>query len=335
MDAIGRFMIESRAPEDTEIVKLRGRVITVSDRVAAGEAEDRSGPLAVALLTDFGVETEFPTLVPDEQFEIAQAVRSALAEGVDVVLLTGGTGIGPRDVTPEAVKPLLDKELPGICEAIRAATREHVPTADLSRMVAGTIGESLVLAFPGSTGGVRDGIAVAGPLLAHAVDVLRGGGHPRQAHGRESVVSNVAGASMLNLAFCQVTENELNTSEHVVAVSRSGAGAVVTFVGVVRDHDNGRDVVELEYEAHPSASAVLVDVVTRLGPEGGNVTVAVSHRTGQLKIGDAALVVAVSAAHRAPALATCARIVDNVKEYLPVWKHQTFADGTDEWVNCA
>ncbi len=136
-------MIESPVPENTEIEKLHGRVITVSDRVSAGEAEDRSGPLAVALLTEFGVDTEPPTFVPDEQNEIAQAVRSAVAAGVDVVVLTGGTGIGPRDVTPEAVRPLLDKDLPGVAEAIRSASRPQVASADLSRQVVGTVERSL------------------------------------------------------------------------------------------------------------------------------------------------------------------------------------------------
>jgi molybdenum cofactor biosynthesis protein B len=123
-------------------------------------------------------------VVPDEIDAIAATVRDALIEGIEVIVLTGGTGIGPRDVTPEAVTPLLDKELPGIAEAIRAASRGAVPTADLSRLVAGVSGSTLVLAVPGSTGGVRDALGVAGPLMAHAVAVLRGADHGRV--GRQS-----------------------------------------------------------------------------------------------------------------------------------------------------
>lgn len=156
----------------------RGEVVTVSDRVSAGTAQDRSGPLAAALLAEHAIACGAPTVVPDEGDQIAAAVRAALTRGVDVVVLTGGTGIGPRDVTPEAVRPLLDKEIPGIPEAIRAASRSAVPTADLSRLVVGVSGGAFILALPGSTGGVRDALAVAGPLLSHGLHVLRGGDHP-------------------------------------------------------------------------------------------------------------------------------------------------------------
>jgi molybdopterin synthase catalytic subunit len=113
------------------------------------------------------------------------------------------------------------------------------------------------------------------------------------------------------------------------------AGAVVTFSGDVRDHDHGRAVTALDYEAHPTAGAVIAVVAAEVASRHDVVAVAVSHRTGPLGIGDPALVVAVSAAHRGEAFAACADLVDAVKDRLPVWKHQVFADGTDEWVNCA
>ncbi len=113
------------------------------------------------------------------------------------------------------------------------------------------------------------------------------------------------------------------------------AGAVVTFSGDVRDHDHGKSVERLEYEAHPSASAVLADVAREVAVRHEVIALAVMHRVGPLQIGDAALVVAVSAAHRGEAFAACADLVEETKHRLPVWKHQVFSDGSDEWVNCA
>lgn len=134
--------------------------------------------------------------------------------------------------------------------------------------------------------------------------------------------------------LCRVTETALSTAEHLDAVERAGAGAAVLFAGVVRDHDHGRSVVELEYVGHPSAADVLRACAAEIAADPLIHAVAVSHRVGVLHIGDAALVAAVSAAHRGEAFAACERLVDIVKERLPVWKRQVFTDGTDEWVNC-
>lgn len=131
-----------------------------------------------------------------------------------------------------------------------------------------------------------------------------------------------------------VTPEPLDLAAHELAVTHPGAGAVVSFAGVVRDHDAGRDVRALEYEAHPSAARVLAEVAAEVAAEPDVYAVAVSHRIGQLAIGDVALAAAVSTAHRAAAFAACARLVDEVKARLPVWKRQVFADGTEEWVNC-
>ena len=155
----------------------RAQVITVSDRSAAGTRDDTSGPLLAALLTDLGFEVAEVVVVPDEALAITQAVKVALAASYDLVVTTGGTGLSPRDVTPQAVEPLLDRMIPGIAEALRLANREQVPTAILSRGVAGTSGQSLVVTLPGSMGGVRDGVAVLGPVVAHAIAQLRGGDH--------------------------------------------------------------------------------------------------------------------------------------------------------------
>jgi molybdopterin synthase catalytic subunit len=134
--------------------------------------------------------------------------------------------------------------------------------------------------------------------------------------------------------LCQVTTARLSAQEHLAAVDRAASGATVVFAGVVRDHDHGREVVSLEYEAHPTAAAVLRECLAEVAADPLVHAVAASHRVGQLAIGDAALVAAVSAVHRGEAFAACARLVDMVKLRLPVWKRQVFADGAEEWVNC-
>ncbi len=131
-----------------------------------------------------------------------------------------------------------------------------------------------------------------------------------------------------------VTTDRLDVAAHEAAVASRVAGAVVSFAGVVRDHDHGRGVVELEYEAHPTAQQVLAEVAAEIAADPAVYAVAVSHRVGRLEVGDVALAAAVSTAHRAAAFVACARLVDEVKARLPVWKRQVFVDGTEEWVNC-
>ena len=131
-----------------------------------------------------------------------------------------------------------------------------------------------------------------------------------------------------------VTTEPIEVLPHEAAVADHRAGAVVSFQGVVRDHDHGRSVTRLEYEGHPSAAEVLRQVADEIAADPDVYAVAVSHRIGPLEIGDVALVAAVSTAHRAAGFAACARLVDEVKARLPVWKRQVFADGTEEWVNC-
>jgi molybdopterin synthase catalytic subunit len=133
-----------------------------------------------------------------------------------------------------------------------------------------------------------------------------------------------------------LTEETIDLAEHEALVGHEAAGAVVGFSGVVRDHDAGRGVTRLEYSAHPTALQTLTEVADEIARDCAGVrAIAVSHRIGTLHIGDAALVAAVSADHRQAAFETCALLVDAVKARLPVWKHQFFSDGTDEWVNSA
>ena len=134
----------------------------------------------------------------------------------------------------------------------------------------------------------------------------------------------------------EVTDAPISLTEYEELVAHEAAGAVVGFSGVVRDHDGGRSVTRLEYSAHPTAQQTLEEVAAEVAAQAEGVrAIAVSHRIGPLNIGDAALVAAVAADHRRAAFDTCARLVDTVKERLPVWKHQHFADGTDEWVGSA
>ena len=133
-----------------------------------------------------------------------------------------------------------------------------------------------------------------------------------------------------------VGEEPLDVAEHAALVEQAAAGAVVTFAGVVRDHDGGRAVRSLDYSAHPTAGKVVAEVAADIAARAQGVrAIALSHRVGPLGIGDVALACAVAADHRREAFATCAELVDEVKRRLPVWKHQSFSDGTDEWVGSA
>lgn len=152
-------------------------VITCSTRSAAGERSDTSGRILADGLKDAGHEVASQIVVPDDVVRIQAAIGEAITSGARAVITTGGTGMTPTDVTPEAVAPLLDRAIPGIAEALRMVSRDRVPTSVLSRGVAGTIGNALVVTLPGSPGGVRDGLTVLLPIIDHAVDQLAGGDH--------------------------------------------------------------------------------------------------------------------------------------------------------------
>jgi molybdenum cofactor synthesis domain-containing protein len=155
----------------------RAVVVTASNRASAGVYEDRSGQALAAGLRELGFAVEGPHVRPDDVEALAQVLREAVASGVDVVLTTGGTGLSPTDVTPEATRAVIEREAPGLAEAVRRYGEPTVPTSVLSRGIAGTAGRTLVVNLPGSTGGVKDGLAVLGPLLPHVVSQLRGGDH--------------------------------------------------------------------------------------------------------------------------------------------------------------
>lgn len=151
--------------------------MVASNRAAAGVYDDNTGPLIVEALRADGWEVADPDVVPDGE-PVGHAIRAAISDGARVVLTTGGTGLTPTDRTPEITRDLIEREVPGIADAIRAYGLAHgVPTAALSRGLAGVVGTSLVVNLPGSTGGVRDGLAVVVPLLRHAVEQITGSDH--------------------------------------------------------------------------------------------------------------------------------------------------------------
>src|SRR5450755_1251459 len=159
---------------------MRALAVTVSNRAAAGVYPDRSGPVLADLLRRAGCHVvDGPLVIPDGD-PVEEALRDSIAAGYDVVVTTGGTGLTPADLTPEMTRRVLDREIPGIAEAIRmAGANAGVPTAILSRGLAGVAGRTLIVNLPGSTGGVRDGMAVLAPVLGHAVSQLNGGDHVR------------------------------------------------------------------------------------------------------------------------------------------------------------
>lgn len=156
---------------------LNAAIITASNRASRGIYEDTSGEILSAGLKDLGFNVAVQVVVPDSVSLIAAEISKAIDAKIDLIVTTGGTGISPTDVTPEATAPLIQKALPGISEALRAYSREKVPTSDLSRGLAGSAGNSLIINLPGSPGGVRDGLVIIGRLALHAISQLAGEDH--------------------------------------------------------------------------------------------------------------------------------------------------------------
>ena len=158
-------------------MSYRAMVITASNRSAAGVRPDTSGPILVAGLRDLGLEVAEPQVVPDGE-PVGEALRAAVASGIDLVLTTGGTGLSPTDRTPEMTRLVIDREVPGLADAIRDYGTQHgIATAVLSRGIAGLAGRVLIVNAPGSPGGCRDAIAALSPVLLHALDQISGLDH--------------------------------------------------------------------------------------------------------------------------------------------------------------
>ena len=163
---------------------MQAAILTVSTSVAAGSNEDASGALLAEHAENAGAEVVAREIVPDDQGVIETALRKHVDAGIPLILTTGGTGLTPGDLTPEMTRRVIEREVPGIAEALRAAGAANgVPAAILSRGVAGMAGRTLIVNLPGSTGGVRDGMAVLAPVLGHAISQINGGDHVRSDSG--------------------------------------------------------------------------------------------------------------------------------------------------------
>lgn len=156
---------------------VKSAVIVCSDTISAGKKEDKAGKAIIAHLEKLNIENQEYKIIPDEILEIQSNVKRLISEGKNLVIITGGTGLSKRDVTPEAIKPLLDREIPGVAEQIRAYGQDRTPYSMLSRSVVGTIGEALVMALPGSTKGVSESMEAIFPAILHIYKIFKGGKH--------------------------------------------------------------------------------------------------------------------------------------------------------------
>lgn len=334
----------------------RAVVVVASTRAAAGVYPDKSGPIAVQMIREAGHECPEPIVVADGDPVRAQMQlflrRLPADERPDVLITTGGTGLMPDDETPEITREYVDRRLPGVMHAIWAAGLEHIHTAGLSRGEAGISGRTFVVNLPGSRGGVQDGLGVVLPLLDHIFQQVRGyrdAGHDTPTMASAPVTpetqspgpyqpSGVQGDHAVDRApsvvvTARVTTQRLDASEVRAAAASRTTGAVVSFSGIIRDHDAGRPVTHLDYTAHPTAQNVLLRVCEELAQEFTGVRIVAEHRTGRLSVGDSALEIAVAASHRKRAFEVCDALVDRIKDRVPIWKEQHLGDGSREWVN--
>ena len=278
------------------------------------------GPIIVDWLNQRGFATPAPVVVADGS-AVVRALFAAVGENVDVMITSGGTGISPTDRTADATANIVDYQIPGLADAIRRSGLPNVPTSVLSRGVCGVRDGTLIVNLPGSTGGVSDGLGVLDDVLEHALDQLAGKDHTQMT----AVVLRA-----------DLTDQTIELAEHEDLVAHQAAGAVVGFAGVVRDHDGGRSGDQARVLRAPDGAA---DARRggrrdrgRLSAVCGRSPSATASAPSDRRRGTG------RRRRRRPSRAafdTCARLVDTVKARLPVWKHQFFADGSDEWVGSA
>lgn len=337
--------------------------VIVSTRAAQGIYEDASANIIIQYGTDAGFIVRPPVIIPDG--EAVLAVLTELLTQVEpaVIITSGGTGLSPDDMTPEFTAPLLEKEIPGIMEAIREYGRAKTPYAALSRGVAGVAGQTVVVNLPGSPKAVQDGMEVLSALLPHLCDQVAGkrAGHPAPNIPQQPVPAQhspvrpgpadatsgrVYGEDLQpggnaalaykeepgTVVHASVSESPIDPAKAEAEVSSEYYGAVVSFSGVVRNHDGGKDVDKLSYSHHPSAVDLVLSLAQQVAERHPRTRLWVSHRVGELAVGDYALVASAASAHRAEAFAACQDLVETIKYQLPIWKEQFFSDGNVEWV---
>lgn len=341
--------------------RYRAVVVVSSTRAAQGVYEDKTGPLLVQWLRNRGMAVRDPLVVEDAR--IGEAIDDLLADAAsrpDLLITTGGTGLTSDDRTVEAVRPYLERELPGITQAFFAKGLESVPTAVLSRAVAGTVGGCFVMTLPGSRGAVKDGIAILDPLLEHILSLVHNDKgscqHVNPAAASSSFAFTASSASLASpdaaasasasvSATGQAAEvvDALVTTEPLeplLAAAKKDVvtdymGALVCFEGTIRDHDKGEAVAGLTFSSHPDAEKILRGIAETVAvqlPTAAPVRLWAAHRVGKLKVGELAFVVLAAAAHRKIAFTATNTLVDAVKAQLPIWKEQQLTDGSTQWL---
>lgn len=303
-------------------MKRSARVLVASTRAAAGTYEDTTGPELVRWLRSLGFDTPEATVVADK--DVAWGVEKLL--GADILITTGGTGIGPEDQTVEAAQAHIDKPMPAIMHAIWQEGLKNTPYAVLSRGVAGMAGHSFICTLPGNPNAVRDATTVLEPLLGAIIDTARGNTH--QGHNDPEYVQ----AQTRKVIAASINDSPIDAEHARRETATPAMGAVVTFDGVVRDHDGGEAVADLTYTAHPDAENVMREVCQRIAAEHPNARIYAAHRTGPLAIGDTAFLVVAAAAHRHDAFHAASALADAVKAEVPIWKEQHLRDGRTQWV---
>ena len=336
--------------------------VIVSTRAAEGIYEDASANIITQYGTEAGFIVRPPVIIPDGKAVLAVLTELLTQVEPAVIITSGGTGLSPDDMTPEFTAPLLDKEIPGIMEAIREYGRTKTPFAALSRGLAGISGQTAVINLPGSPKAVQDGMEVLSTLLPHLCDQVTGkrSGHPAPTQPRQHFTSqpsagrppmpaesdrvygdDVQPGGNAQVAYkdepgtvvhASVNDTAIDPAQAEAEVSSEYYGAVVSFSGIVRNHDGGKDVDKLSYSHHPTAEDLVLTLAQQVAERHPRTRLWISHRIGELAIGDYALVASAASAHRAEAFAACLDLVETIKYQLPIWKEQFFSDGNVEWV---
>lgn len=348
-------------------------VIVCSTRAAAGRYPDRTGPVLVDWLAGRGFAVGPAVVVPDGP-EVLAALQGALHADLVVttggtgVTPTDGTPEATAAVLDYEIPGLAEALRREGVEKVPTAvlSRGRVGVAGRTLVVnlpgsSGGVKDGIVVLervldhtlaqltgadhvsadrteAPGESAADPPEVPFAGPAPGVVGEpATTGSTEPAPAELELALAEPTPADSSLagRVARAEVSDAPLSLSEYADAVADPAAGATVTFAGVVRDHDGGRGVTGLDYEAHPSAGAVVTQVAAEVAGYPGVIAVAVSHRYGSLAVGDIALAAAVSAAHRRAAFDACAALVDLVKQRIPIWKRQSFTDGSDEWVGSA